>query len=532
MVFTLNGGADSITVKDWLDGTPYTRIENIVFDDGSLWRYDEVEALLAIGGVYSADNNAPALIHGLADQELTEAAPWSFQVPAGAFKDIDGDTLTYSATLANGDALPAWMSFNAATKTFSGTPPLGSFGDSLSLKVTATDTAGATGTAVLALAVLTESGPITYTGTGTVVGGSHDDVLSIYGDGGFISGGAGNDTINSLGQTIETTFEGGTGNDNITGSGGKDSYIFNLGDGHDIISDDVRSYGPYEYYSFNAHPDVEGYQDRIFFGPGIAKEDVTISRVGNDMVFTLNGGADSITVKDWLDGTPYTRIENIVFDDGSLWRYDEVEEIVADTPFSGAGVLQGTGYDDTIYATGGLSHLIGLGGNDTLSAENFAGVTNLYFEGGTGDDFITGSFGNDSYAFNRGDGHDSIVDDERRLEGSNYAETAPVHTDAILFGNDVAYDQIWFRQNGNDLDVSVIGTTDHITVKDWYVSAFNQVEKFYSGDSMVLDSSDINNLVQAMASFSPPSAGETTLSPSYSASLESTIAANWHVMPG
>ncbi len=35
---------------------------------------------------------------------------------------MDGDVLTYTATLADGSALPSWLVFDAATQTFSGTP--------------------------------------------------------------------------------------------------------------------------------------------------------------------------------------------------------------------------------------------------------------------------------------------------------------------------------------------------------------------------------------------------------------------------
>ena len=46
--------------------------------------------------------------------------------------------LTYTATLANGSPLPAWLGFNASTRTFSGTPPQDING-SVDLKVTASD---------------------------------------------------------------------------------------------------------------------------------------------------------------------------------------------------------------------------------------------------------------------------------------------------------------------------------------------------------------------------------------------------------
>jgi hypothetical protein len=57
-----------------------------------------------------------------------------------AFTDPQGEKLTYTATLSNGQALPAWLSFNATTETFSGTAP--TTAQSLGIKVTATDSSG------------------------------------------------------------------------------------------------------------------------------------------------------------------------------------------------------------------------------------------------------------------------------------------------------------------------------------------------------------------------------------------------------
>lgn len=62
---------------------------------------------------------------------------------------------------------------------------------------------------------------------------------------------------------------------------------------------------------------------------------------------------------------------------------------------------------------------------------------------------------------------------------------------------------------------------------DWYASMFNQIEVFQVSDGHALLNTQVNNLVQAMASFSPPAAGETTLPASYQSSLAPVIAANW-----
>jgi hypothetical protein len=66
-------------------------------------------------------NDAPTLANAIADQAATEDQAFSFAVPANTFADVDapyGDTLTYTATLASGAALPSWLSFNAGNPHF------------------------------------------------------------------------------------------------------------------------------------------------------------------------------------------------------------------------------------------------------------------------------------------------------------------------------------------------------------------------------------------------------------------------------
>ncbi|MEI7492253.1 MAG: putative Ig domain-containing protein [Bacteroidota bacterium] len=64
-----------------------------------------------------------------------------YTIPDTTFIDDDGNnTLTYSAKLLNGNPLPSWLSFDTITATFSGTPTAVEI---LNIKITATDTAGA-----------------------------------------------------------------------------------------------------------------------------------------------------------------------------------------------------------------------------------------------------------------------------------------------------------------------------------------------------------------------------------------------------
>jgi hypothetical protein len=78
---------------------------------------------------------------------------YNFTIPDDAFFDEDGNTsFTYTATQIDGNPLPAWLNFNALTKTFSGTPTEVA---ELRILVTATDTANDSGIAAFKL-VITE----------------------------------------------------------------------------------------------------------------------------------------------------------------------------------------------------------------------------------------------------------------------------------------------------------------------------------------------------------------------------------------
>lgn len=72
------------------------------------------------------------------DYGINLSGPVNIVVPETLFSDVDGDTLTLSATLADGSELPTWLSFDGNTQTFSGTPPQDFNGD-INLRVTASD---------------------------------------------------------------------------------------------------------------------------------------------------------------------------------------------------------------------------------------------------------------------------------------------------------------------------------------------------------------------------------------------------------
>jgi hypothetical protein len=114
-------------------------------------------------------------------------------------------------------------------------------------------------------------------------------------------------------------------------------------------------------------------------------------------------------------------------------------------------------------------------------------------------------------------------------------ELCRVHsdTDLLRFNGDIASSQLWFRQAGNDLEVSVIGTADKAVVQNWYSGTASHVEQIKAGDGKLLLDTQVQNLVQAMAGFAPPAMGQTNLSQTSLTSaqqmqLTNVMAANWH----
>ena len=92
-------------------------------------------------------NDAPTVANAIADQGATEDQAFNFAVPANTFDDVDGDTLTLSAT-----GLPAWLSFTPGTGAFSGTPANADVGV-VNITVTATDPSNEAVSDVFALTV-------------------------------------------------------------------------------------------------------------------------------------------------------------------------------------------------------------------------------------------------------------------------------------------------------------------------------------------------------------------------------------------
>ena len=104
---------------------------------------------------------------------------------------------------------------------------------------------------------------------------------------------------------------GGAGDDALYGGTGNDTYIFNLGDGNDTID---------EQNSNSAN-------DRILFGEGISARSLYASRSGNDLVMSILGTDDTITITNHFSSVGYA-VENFELSDGQAITNVQLNQLI------------------------------------------------------------------------------------------------------------------------------------------------------------------------------------------------------------
>jgi Ca2+-binding RTX toxin-like protein len=156
---------------------------------------------------------------------------------------------------------------------------------------------------------------------------------------------------------------------------------------------------------------------------------------------------------------------------------------------SGNDVLDGGAGADTVEGGSGDDILRGGTGNDRLTG----GSGTDQFTGGMGNDTLAGGSGNDLYSFGVADGQD-MINDSDALSGNQ---------DRLLFGTTIDPIDLVISRQANDLRLAIHGSSDSVTIQNWYTNATtNQVEDLHAGNGQHLLNTEVDQLIQAMASFS------------------------------
>jgi Ca2+-binding RTX toxin-like protein len=224
---------------------------------------------------------------------------------------------------------------------------------------------------------------------------------------------------------------------------------------------------------------------------------------GNDL---LDGGAGADTMSGGLGADVYL--------------VDHLADTVIEGPGAGHDIVRSTvshtlaAHVEDLELTG-IQAIHGTGNVLPNTVRGNAAANRL--DGGAGSDLLVGGAGSDTYFLGRGWGADGIYEND----------TTPGNTDVAAFGADIAFDQLWFRRQANNLEVSVIGTGDRLSISGWYSTQAHRLEQFHAGDGRMLLDSQVHTLVNAMAAFAPPPMGQYSLSAAYREQLAPVLAASW-----
>lgn len=351
--------------------------------------------------------------------------------------------------------------------------------------------------------------------------------------------GTGNELNNSLiGNSASNTLSGGVGNDTLDGGAGADFMIGGVGDDYyvidnagDIVIDNagegtadsvelhldadytlgVEIERSYRYGSGNWTTTGNSADNYLYGGMG---NDTLIGLAGNDLLWgdagtdTLIGGAGNDRY--YVESAGDVAVENANEGVDTVYVFGSASYILAANVENGyrtfwEGSLTGNELNNSLNGSWGVDVLDGGVGADTLI-------------GYGGNDTLGGGTGNDTYIMGRGYAADTVIENDATAG----------NTDVAQFLTGVSADHIWFQKIGNNLETSIIGTSDKLVIKDWYLGSANHVEQFKTTDgAKTLIDSNVQNLVNAMASFAPPAAGQTTLPQTYQDALAGVIAANW-----
>jgi Ca2+-binding RTX toxin-like protein len=313
----------------------------------------------------------------------------------------------------------------------------------------------------------------------------------------------GSGSINGTGNGLDNILVGNSAANRLTGGAGNDTYV--IGTGDSIVEsvnggiDSVQSSVTHTLAANVENLTLTG--SATINGTGNGLNNILI---GNSAVNTLTGGAGNDT---YIVGAGDTVVEasnagTDTVQSAVTWSLGANVENLA---LVGSAAVNGTGNTLANVLTGnaGNNALIGGDGNDTMAGER-------------GNDVLNGGTGNDVFQFARGDGQDTVSD----TSGSR---------DRLNFGSGINPLDIMLSQSANDLRIALYGSTDQVTIANWYGGATNQIETVQAGNGQQLMSTQVNQLIQAMAGFTQ----QTGLSWEQAVAqrpqdVQQVLAANWH----
>jgi Ca2+-binding RTX toxin-like protein len=291
---------------------------------------------------------------------------------------------------------------------------------------------------------------------------------------------------------------GGVGNDIYEVYGGVDQNIVEL-------AGDAEGYDMVRYYTdgtYQMAANVEEARTSTWVFGGVGTYDITGNSL-NNVIFGFTGN-DTLSGGEGNDSLGGNGGEDLLI--GDLGNDNMLGGGGLDTLVGGVGndTLWGGTEDDDIHGGEGDDQLVGEDGNDYLFGSDgndiaYGAVGNDLIDGGAGNDTLSGNGGEDHYYQRLGSGIDLIREGDTVVGNINNGENC----DTLHF-EDIDYNHLWFKQVGNNLEISVVGSTDKTTVEGWFTATTSQVE-FIRDDltGHMTDATKISALVSVMSQFTP-----------------------------
>jgi Ca2+-binding RTX toxin-like protein len=268
-----------------------------------------------------------------------------------------------------------------------------------------------------------------------------------------VIGSAGANSI--IGSKGNDSIESGAGNDTLTGGAGGDT--LDGGTGNDTL------------IGGTGNDNLQGGADDDLFllasTAHFAAAEVVDGGDGTDTLRYTGNAAATLTLTNLVTNIERVEIANAAGDPTGIAAINVNAAAVANgltiIGNNGANVLTGTSQADT---------LTGNGGNDTLR----------------------GGLGDDTYQVNPGDGQDRISENDSTLGNS----------DTLLYGATINPLDLVLSRQANDLRIALHGTAERITIQNWYSAPTTaQVETIQAGNGQTLLNTQVDQLIQAMATF-------------------------------
>lgn len=338
------------------------------------------------------------------------------------------------------------------------------------------------------------------TGTSTLTGGTGAEVMYSSTGNAILIAGTGNDTLYGGSGTdllqgnnkiySQTMFVAGSGNETIIGGGGSNSYEFDAG------------FGKVELQNIQSN-------DTFRFGKGISVSDLTLSATigsdGNPALLVHYSGGGQIIVDGGLDGT----ISQFVFDNGVL-SLDQLMAQSSTTPVTVAdakrNLIFSANGNETLVGGAGIDSIYAWNGNDTFIVNNSADVVHAHLQGNTIESSVSYSLANNAQAVQNltftgaadlaaignsldnvitaNSGNDTLIGgagNDTLIGGAGldtFGMGAGMGLDTIIatspqggivqLDTGLSLSNLTAMQQGNDLQLQIVGSTDGMLIKDYY----------------------------------------------------------------